>query len=38
MKLVTPELKVLGQPVTSEVRLIAQKWSKRDFADNFVPI
>ena len=30
-----PEFKVLGQPVTSEVRSMTQKWSKCDFADNF---
>ena len=28
--------KVLGQPVTSEVRSMTQKWPKCDFADNFV--
>ena len=31
-----PEFKVLGQPLTSEVRSMTQKWQKCDFADNFV--
>ena len=32
-KPLTPEFKVVGQPVTSEVRSMTKKW---DFADNFV--
>ena len=35
-KPLTPEFKVLGQPVTSEVRSMTQKWPKCKFADNFV--
>ena len=35
-KLLTLEFKVLGKPVTSEVRSMAQKWPKCDFFDNFV--
>ena len=35
-KQLTPEFKVLGQPVTSEVRSMTQKWPKCDLADNFV--
>ena len=35
-KPLTSEFKVLGQPVTSEVRSMSQKWPKCDFADNFV--
>ena len=35
-KPLTPEFKVLGQPVTSEVRSMTQKRPKCDFADNFV--
>ena len=35
-KLLTPEFKVLGQPVTCEVRSMTQKWQKFDFADNLV--
>ena len=31
-KPLTPDLKVLGQPVTSEVRSMTQKWQKCDFA------
>ena len=30
----TPEFKVLGQPMTSEVRSMTQIWPKCDFADN----
>ena len=36
IKPLTPEFKVLGQPVTFEVRPMTQKWLKCDFADNFV--
>ena len=35
-KPLTPEFKVLGQAVTSEVRLMTQKWPKCDVADNLV--
>ena len=35
-KPLTPEFKVLGQPVTSEVKSMTQKWSKCDLADIFV--
>ena len=35
-KPLTLEFKVLGQPVTSEVRLMTQNRTKCDFADNFV--
>ena len=35
-KPLTPEFKVLGQPVTSEVRSMTQKWPKCEFADKFV--
>ena len=35
-KPLTPEFKVLGQPVTSEVRSMTQNRPKCDFADNFV--
>ena len=34
-KPLTPEFKFLGQPVTSEVRSMTQKWPKCEFADNF---
>ena len=36
MKPLKPEFKILGQPVTSEVRSMTQKWPKCNFADNFV--
>ena len=35
-KSLTPDFKVLGQPVTSEVRSMTQKWPKWEFAENFV--
>ena len=35
-KPLTPEFKVLGQPVTSEVRSMTQKWQKCEFGDDFV--
>ena len=35
-KPLTPEFNILGQPVTSEVRSMTQKWPKCEFADNFV--
>ena len=35
-KPLTPEFKVLGQPVASEVRSMTQKWPKCEFPDNFV--
>ena len=35
-KPLTPEFKVLGEPVISEVRSMTQKWPKCDRADNFV--
>ena len=35
-KPLTPEFKVLGQPVTSEVRSMTQEWPKCDIAENFV--
>ena len=31
------KFKVLGQPMTSELRLMTQKSEKCDFADNFIP-
>ena len=34
-KPLTPKFKVLGQPVTSEVRSLTQQWPKCDVADNF---
>ena len=36
MKPLTPEFKVLGQPVTTEVRSMTQRWRKCDFVDIFV--
>ena len=36
-KPLTPEFKVLGQRVTSEVRPMIQKWPKCESTDDFVP-